>query len=336
MKAICVTEDRRLEVRDIPAPTQPPEGHVLIDVEACAINHGDKTFLTSPTAAAGLSTSNHDVWGASASGKVRAVGRDVPEKFAGSNVAIYRSLTASPQIVGLWSERAMVPYTSCLMLPDNVPVRAYCGSLVNVITAYAFLEEVAAEGHKGVIVTAGNSATGLAIAGLVQRRDVPAIFLVRSEVSRTELLRSGVRNVLATNSECFGSDFEKLAMQLDATAIFDGVGGELITRLAPHLPANSVVSFYGFLAGSARISLPSSLFMAKNLVFRRFSNFNSQTVKDKAKLSRAFEYLEGIIEDPLFRTKLGNTFTFDQIDAAMAYEPPSGAKAILVPSKEVE
>jgi NADPH:quinone reductase-like Zn-dependent oxidoreductase len=226
----------------------------------------------------------------------------------------------------------MVPYTSCLTLPDSVAVRDYCGSLVNVITGYALLEEVAAEGHKGVIVTAGNSATGLAIAALVQRKNVPAIFLVRSEESRKELLCSRVRNVLATNSESFASEFEKLAEELDATAVLDGVGGELITRLAPHLPANSVVYFYGFLAGSAPISLPSSLFMAKNLVFRRFSNFNSQTVKDKAKLSRAFEYLEGIIEDPLFRTKLGNAFTFNQIDAALAYQPTSGAKAILVPT----
>jgi NADPH:quinone reductase len=30
--------------------------------------------------------------------------------------------------------------------------------------------------------------------------------------------------------------------------VFDGVGGELITRIAPRLPRNSTVWFYGFLA----------------------------------------------------------------------------------------
>lgn len=327
-----MTKDRRLEVKEIPAPPKPPSGHVLIDVAACAINPGDKTFLTSPQAAAGLNTSTHDVWGASASGKVRAAGRDVPAAFAHSNVAVYRSLTASPHIVGLWSEQALVPYTSCLTLPDNLPVRDYCGSLVNVITAYAFLEEMAAEGHKGVIVTAGNSATGLAMAVLARRKNVPALFLVRSEKSREELLRSGIRHVIATNGEGFADEFEKLANQLEATAVFDGVGGELISRIAPHLPVNSCVSFYGFLAGSAPISIPSAVFMAKNLVFKRFSNFNSATVKDRTKLSEAFEYLQGVIEDPMFRTKVGTTFTFDQIDEAMAYQSPSGAKAILVPT----
>lgn len=39
MRAICVKLDRSLEVRDIPMPTTPPADHMLVDIEACAINH---------------------------------------------------------------------------------------------------------------------------------------------------------------------------------------------------------------------------------------------------------------------------------------------------------
>jgi NADPH:quinone reductase-like Zn-dependent oxidoreductase len=60
----------------------------------------------------------------------------------------------------------------------------YSGSLVNVITAHAFLETMAAEGHTGIIVTVGTSATGLAIAALARQKQISTIFLVRSQHAR--------------------------------------------------------------------------------------------------------------------------------------------------------
>jgi NADPH:quinone reductase len=332
MNAICVTQSRDLEVREVPAPATPPIGHILIDVAAAAINHGDKFFLSIWNAEASPKTSLYDVWGASASGRVRAIGQDVPAGFAGKNVALYRSLTPSPQTVGMWSERAVVPYTNATILPENVSVEDYCGSLVNAVTAYAFLEEIATDGHKGVIATAGTSATGLALAAIARRKNIPAILLVRSEASRQELRGHGVEHVLNTASEGFENELERLAGEFRATAVFDGVGGELITRIAPHLPLNSSISFYGFLGGSTPVSVPSRVFMMKNLTMKRFSNFFSSTVADREKLRAALTYLSGIIEDPMFRTRLGKRFRFDQISEAIAYEATPGAKAILQPN----
>src|SRR6185312_16222492 len=115
----------------------------------------------------------------------------VPAEYTGKQVAIYRSLGRSPESIGLWCERAQVPYSTCLILPDNVRARDYCGSLVNVMTAYAFLDEITAACHRGVIVTAGNSATGYALAALARSRKLPAIFLVRTEGAREALCRLG-------------------------------------------------------------------------------------------------------------------------------------------------
>ena len=61
MKAVCVTENRALEVREVPTPANPPSGHILVAIEACGINHGDKTFLARPASIAGLNTSLHDI-----------------------------------------------------------------------------------------------------------------------------------------------------------------------------------------------------------------------------------------------------------------------------------
>ena len=330
MKAVCVTERRELEVRDVPTPTDLPSDHVLVDIEASAINHGDKAFLARPNTAAGLNTSLHDIWGASAAGRVVSTGSRVPAGLVGRNVAIYRSLTPSPHTVGLWCERAVVPYTSCVVLPDSVTTPDYSGSLVNTMTAYAFLEEIAAEGHKGVVVTAGNSATGLAMAALTQEKKIPAILVVRSAKTREAIRALNMEHVLATSEDGFESEFERLAEQWKTTAVFDGVGGELISRIAPHLPVNTSISFYGFLAGSVPVSIPSALFMTKNLVMKRFSNFNSATVRDTTSLRKALDFLEERISNPLFRTRIGKTFSLDQIHEAMAWESVSGAKAILL------
>ncbi|WP_221174651.1 hypothetical protein [Burkholderia gladioli] len=198
MKAICVTPERTLEVRDIPSPAEAAPGHLLVDMEASAINHGDKTFLRLPNAAgAGLPAVGQGVWGASGAGTVRAIGAGVPADYLGRQVAIYRSLTRSAETIGLWSEQAQVPWTSCLILPQTVRARDYCGSLVNVMTAHAFLEEIVAAGHRGVIVTAGNSATGRALGALARARKLPAILLVRHAEAAEALRREGEPHVVA-------------------------------------------------------------------------------------------------------------------------------------------
>ena len=330
MKAICVTPSRELEVRDVPTPDQPAPGHVVIDMDASAINHGDKTFLRVPTAAGSVPVSGrHDVWGASGSGRIVALGAGVPEEYAGKQVAIYRALARSPENVGVWCEKAHMRHTSCLILPDHVRARDYCGSLVNVMTAYAFLEEIVEAGHKGVIVTAGNSATGHALAALARKRNVPAIFLVRTEAARDALRASGVEHVIVTR-EGFTDTLATLSTELGTTAVFDGVGGDLLGKIAPSLPMNSTIYFYGFLGGSAPASIQSALFMMKNLIMRRFSNYDSRTVKDQDKLVAALKTLAGVIDDPMFMTRIGKEFSYDQIDQAMAYESLDGSKAVLV------
>lgn len=330
MKAVCVTEARQLEIRDVPTPTEAPSRHLLIEIEASAINHGDKTFLSRPAATLGLNTSRHDIWGASAAGTVLSAGPEVPSGFVGRKVAIYRSLTPSAQTIGLWAELAVVPFTSCVILPENLSAKDYSGSLVNVITAHAFLQTIAAEGHTGVIVTLGASATGLALAALARQKKIPVVYLVRSQEASEQLRALDLEHVLVTSDDGFDAKFEQLTEQLNTTAVFDGVGGELITRIAPRLPPNSTVWFYGFLAGAAPVSAPSGIFMAKNLTMKSFSNFNSATVRDTATLQGALEYLRTQIAAPLLRTKIGKIFHLAEIREAMAYETKPGAKAVLL------
>lgn len=332
MKAICVDLNRTLVLRDVPAPGEPPPGHLLIDLTGAAINHGDKAFLANPGAAGSRAADRlYDIWGASAAGTVRSVGGDLAPELVGRGVAVYRSLSKSEHTIGLWSEQMLVPRTSCAVLPSDAPTLEYSGSLVNAITAYAFLELMATEGRKGVIVVAGNSATGRAMAALARERNVPAILLTRSADKAADLKSHGLEHVLVTSEPAFEKELEDLAAELSATAVFDAVGGELTSRIAPALPMYSSINFYGFLGASAPLTISSRLIMAKNLILKRFSNFASPTVSDPAKLEVAIHSLEAVIGHSLFRTRAGETFTLDQIEEAMAYEVAPGAKAVFIP-----
>jgi NADPH:quinone reductase-like Zn-dependent oxidoreductase len=329
MKALCVNAERKLELREILEPAAAPAEHLLIELDSSAINHGDKFFLTSPGLLS-LPSRRYDVYGASGAGRVIALGDGAPTRYLGRQVALYRSLNNTPDMLGLWSEKVIVPPTACVILPDAVRARDYCGSLVNAITACAFLEQVRDEGHKGVIVTAGNAGTGRALLALALARGVPALFLARSTEAREELLRLGAKHALSTADENFDRDFTALSQSLNATAIFDGVGGALVSRLVPLVPRNAAFYFFGFLGGPTPVSVQTVLFMSMNLTMKRFSNFESATVKDPTRLVSALRDIEGLIADPLFRTNIGREFGFEDIEEALRYTSAGGAKAVLV------
>jgi NADPH:quinone reductase-like Zn-dependent oxidoreductase len=139
----------------------------------------------------------------------------------------------------------------------------------------------------------------------------------------------GAEHVIVT-SEGFTDTLSVLSAELGTTAVFDGVGGDLLTRIAPGLPMNSTIYLYGFLGGAVPISIQSVLFIMKNLTLRRFSNFESRTVKDHDKLVTALKALEGVIDDRMFTTRIGKEFRLDQVELAMAYESLDGTKAVLL------
>jgi NADPH2:quinone reductase len=332
MKAICVTESRSLELRDVPSPSAPPAGYINVKIAAASINHGDKTFLKLPAALSALSSGLclEDVWGASAAGTVTEIGEKVPSTYLGRKVAIYRGLKPDDAVLGLWCETAQVPWATCLLLPENADMKDYSGSLVNVGTAFAFLEQAIAEGHRGIIVTAGNSATGRAMAVLARRRGIPILVIVRNETAKEEVLKTGVEHVLSSSDPNFMQDLEQTARELGTTAVFDGVGGVLLSKMLGALPSRSSIFFYGFLSGAEKVEFPSAVFMMKDFTMRRFSNFDTVTVKQK--LGDMLEDLEDCIDDPLFRTSKGMEFAPEEIEAAMEYEGGS-KKAVLVFAK---
>lgn len=327
MKAI-VSSAAGLEVQQVKAPQSAAPGHLLIKMTASAINRGDIFFLTRPPIP-GTVKSMYDIKGVSGAGKVLEIGEGVPQEYLGKNVTLYRQLSYSDEAIGAWSEYAHVPYLDCAILPDDVDAEDYSGAMVNIITPYAFLKQIINEGHKGIISTTGNSATGRAMIGICAAYDFPLISLVRSLQSKKDLEVLGAKNVLVQTDADFKQQLTDLAQQLNATAIFDGIGGQVLNEIIGSLPYKSTIYSFGYIGDSVPLTVNMSLIAMKNLTIKPFSNIMTETVQNPQLLAQALKEIGSMIHLPHFKTKAEQVFGFEQINEALALSSEHGGKAIL-------
>jgi NADPH:quinone reductase-like Zn-dependent oxidoreductase len=328
MKAITSKGKGEVTLSEVPKPEKISAGYILIEMTAMGINAGDKFFISGNFPPGMFTQSRHDIKGVSGVGKVIALGEGVPNKYWGKFVTVYRSLTSGDEIVGTWSEYAHLPYLQCAILPDDVDPHDYSGSLVNIVTAYGAYKQAVKEGHQGIVITAGNSDTGRAMLGFCLNAGFPVISIVRNDESKTELKALGASHVLIQGTDKFNEYFAALSAELKTTAVFDGVGGTLVSELLEIVPAGTTFYAYGFLGGDTPVSFHTRS-LIKGITIKGFSNFKTETVLDHQQLAEALDEISEVIHMPHFRFNMGTKFTFDQIDLALAFTDSNGAKALL-------
>ena len=327
MKAICYKKQNVVELNEVKIPQNAKKEHLIIKMQAIAINPGDFMVIT------GLfkSDSQYEICGVSGVGKVVEIGEDVPTEYKWKNVVVYRALQVTDDTIGTWSEYSQLHYLNSVILPDNVNITEYSGSLVNSITPYAFLKQIEKEGHSGIIATAGTSATGRAMLGICLAYDIPLISIVRNAEGKKQLEELNAKIILIESDPDFETQLEELSKKLNTTAVFDGVGGELISKIALRIPRNSTIYCYGFLGGNKPLSIHTSNLLMKGLTVKGFGNFQTETVHDVDKLTTALKDLTKIIDMPHFKTKNGKTFKLNEFNKALKYKSEKGEKAILLP-----
>ena len=335
MKAICSKEigmqNVSLEVIERPA-IQPD--HVLVKVSTGAINHGDVHWLKGEIPRGLYQESTLGVAGASSGGVVVEIGDNVPQNYQGCKVAYYRSLNPSEHKVGCWSEFALMHYLDCIILPNEVDVVDYCGSVVNIMTAYAFYKTADLSPQKGVIATAGESLTGKALLGVAQEKNVPIISIVRNEAEKERLEPFGAENILIQSDDNFDHQIETLSQELNATAVFDGVGGSILTHIIPLLPPRSTTYSYGFLgtySGDDVVNFQTLTIFDKTIRLDTFGVMKNETTLNQDKLKPAVEDLKGFVHKPHFRVETGQVFAPEAFMEAIEFtaNPKSKGKAVI-------
>jgi NADPH2:quinone reductase len=330
MMSAIIRSENGLTIENVPRPEKAEASHLLIKMECCGINPGDRAFISRPLPA-GSVISLYNIYGVSGVGEVIAIGGNVPEIYKGRRVTMYRSLRPSESMIGTWCEYAHMHYLDCAIIPDDVSPEEYSGSMVNIITPYAFLQQVMEEGHKGIISTAGTSATGIAMLGICRHFDFPLISIVRTEEGQAELEKLGAENVVAQNAPDFANVLAQKAKELQTTAIFDGVGGGILNELIGSIPVFSTIFSYGYLGDNIPLTVHLQTLAARGLTIRPFGNFRTKTVQNPVNLEKAINEISGFIHQPYFKTKVGKKFRLEEIREAQAYSAVGGEKAVLCP-----
>jgi NADPH2:quinone reductase len=327
MKAVVLSNDN-LVVQQVEKPQKAEPGHLIIKMNSSAINSGDKFFLKYPPRP-GMVKSRDDIKGVSGAGMVLQTGEGVPPGYQGKNVAFYRQLKYSESVVGCWCEYARVHFLDCVILPDDVNPEEYSGSIVNTITPFAFLKQITSEGHQAIISTAGNSATGIALLGFCLAYNFPLISIVRNPQGKRELEELGAKNIVVQSDQDFDQQLTKMAQALIATAIFDGTGGETLTKILALIPNNSVIYSYGYIGDAVPVTFHTSMLAVKNITIRPFSNLATNTVQNAENLEKALKDIGELIHLPHFKTKTGKRFKLEEINDALSFKSVKGGKAIL-------
>lgn len=330
MKAICLSDDSSLSIKTVPFPEVADPEHLIIKVTYCGINPGDLALIAGKLP--DCPTSMYNICGVSGVGKIIQIGKDVPDRFIGKNVAFYRSLSRSSKTIGVWSEYAHLHYTTCVILSNETDLIEYSGSLVNAITPYSFLEHINYDKTRAIIATAGNSATGLALLGICSSNKYPLISIVRKKSNIQRIIDMGGQYVLSQDDPVFEQKLEKLANDLNATVVFDGVGGSSLNRVVPCLPHSSTIYSYGFLGDGKPFDFPTLTLRAKDLTLTSFCVYSNPIVRNPKKLEKALGSLEKLISNPHFKTKIDKIFKFEEINNAINYITDTGNKIAIYPS----
>lgn len=247
-----------LILRELSVP-YPGPSEVLVRIAAAPVNPSDLARLRNAHIENDLSTF---IPGLEGSGTVVAAGRGIlPHMWLGKRVACSSHYSTS----GTWAEYMVTTAGSCFPLSSKVNNDQGSMSLVNPLTALAFMEIVKQNGHKALINNAAASALGRMVELLCKKSRIPVINIVRNQKQLELLKEQGSIYILDSSQPSFIDNLIVLSGELKATILFDSVCSRQLQDIIDALPHNSSVVIYGNLSGEAEIMINPRTLIDRNI-----------------------------------------------------------------------
>lgn len=230
-----------LTVEERPVP-KPGKNQVLVKVAASPINPSDLAFLDGQY---GFKKPTPVVPGFEGSGTVVAAGPGlIPRYLRGKRVACVSQAKGD----GVWAEYMVAAVNYALPLNKSVSLEQGSMSIVNPLTAIAFMERARAGGHQTIVLTAAASALGQMVNRLAQSEGIQVINVVRRDEQIALLKEQGASIVLNSSETTFIQQLRDICRRRQARLAFDAVAGTLTLQLLEALPRHSKVTIYGGLS----------------------------------------------------------------------------------------
>jgi len=248
----------RLIVREVKTP-EPGPNEVLIKMSAAPINPSDLAQIRNAGTEYDVSTL---IPGLEGSGTVVAAGKGIlPRLWLGKRVACSNEYHTS----GTWAEYMVTGAAKCFPLGRKVSDEQGSMSLVNPLTALAFLEIAKQNRHRAIINNAAASALGRMVELLGIKNGIPVINIVRNQKQADLLRKSGSKYILDSSAPSFIKDLGSLSHDLGATLLFDSVCSRQLELICDTLPVGSSIVIYGNLSGEEQIFLKPRTLIANNI-----------------------------------------------------------------------
>ncbi|MFN2235552.1 MAG: zinc-binding dehydrogenase [Anaerolineales bacterium] len=229
----------RIEQRPVP---QPGPNQVLVKVDTTPINPSDLAFLEGFY---GFKKPTPVVPGFEGSGTVVATGSGMMARYLkGKRVACVSQEKGD----GVWAEYMVTTTSLALPLGASVSLERGAMSVVNPMTAMAFLT-IAKEGrHKAIVQTAAASSLGQMVNRLCRSEQIQVINIVHRDSQKEFLKEQGAEIVLNSDDADFSQHFSDTCHKYQSRLAFDAVAGPLTNQLLEAMPPNSRMIVYGGLS----------------------------------------------------------------------------------------
>lgn len=315
----------RIEQRPVPPPGP---NEVLVKVAATPINPSDLLFLEGRY---GFKKPAPVVPGFEGSGTVVAAGSGLMARYLrGKRVAC----VSQGQGDGTWAEYMVTTTSLALPLDKSVSLEQGAMSVINPLTAMAFLA-LAREGeHKTIVLTAASSALGQMVNRLLPGEDIQVINIVRRDAQVELLKQQGAEIVINSSDSSFDQALSDVCRQQQALLLFDAVGGSLTLKVLAAMPRNSKAVIYGGLSYEPVQADPGQLIF-QNKSIEGFWLTSWLAEKNLLQLLWMWRRAQKLLQTDLASPIRGQYPLHDVRSVIKEYRSEmTGGKVLLIPSRE--
>jgi alcohol dehydrogenase len=245
IRALTLVADRKLELRDAPAPPPPAAGEVQIAIKAVALNHIDVWGYR------GMAFAKRKlplVVGAEASGEIASVGDVVTGFKPGDPVVMYGALTCGAckacvegrdnlcenvagimgfHVDGFARDRLNLPARLVVPVPEGVSLRdAACAPIAFSTVEHMLFDNAKLQPGETILVQAGGSGIGTAAIKMAKAIGCTVITTVGDDEKAAKAKALGADHVINYRTERFETITRKLTGKKGVDVVFEHVGGE--------------------------------------------------------------------------------------------------------------
>jgi NADPH:quinone reductase-like Zn-dependent oxidoreductase len=314
MRVLCleayhedVTEAiRGLRVVEQPLP-KPSRGQVLVKIEATPCNPSDLLFLQGKY---GVLKKLPTVPGWEGAGTVVASGGGFLSGWL-RNKRVACGVQGDRD--GTWGQYCLANARDCIPLKRELRFDAAASLIINPLSAMGLLDTARRGGHSAAVHTAGASQLGRMLLRVAGRAKYPLVCVVRRK-EQVQLLRSiGAERVLNSTDVDFAEQLATACQQVNATAVFEAVAGDMTGRVLSVMPAGSCVYVYGALSEEPCGNIDPIDLIFRNKTVTGF--FLGEWLRQRGAFSvlRAANRIQRMLIDGVIETKVQRQIGLDEV-----------------------